>query len=757
MGRVPKPVLGGYQLKLANDVFTSSSPSLQKPQAPRFMGDLYTAQDFSQERARKESSAPGFFRDPIIAKDFTSRMGLLAPLDDFKINSDWGESFPIINKFKADNPIIHIHLNNESRIRNADIIEAAADVIWRIKEKVESYPDPKDSKKRAKLIYQCMTEVVSAKGNKIRFTIDDYEFREDLLSDSLVDGVLDCDTSTYTAVAVAHELGWNFLRPADAPGHKMSAIIDPKHKNKVLDYIDYGQEYKAKDYTEGEWFDRKLTRYSLKTTTYLKPLSNRELNGHALALVAGVIMYDESKNLKTRLAEAETLLTQALKDSPKSLYVVRMNVTVQRYYAYALSMEKTNKDPEEVKKINEELYARLRKAKLLLEEVAKKDATDEKAYIELAKTCLYLKEPELAIQYFEKTYSLTRDVKYLFEIGKILHAQGKPDEIKSLMGRMLNDVGNFMTWVMVGDLYVFMNDHENAFQAYSKSLEMGRELKEFSPDFGIPISQILVKMAGVRYKIKKDFKGTIALYEQALNEKDLNIAKTPNEARINRVIKANIYYQISTIYIFIAESDDKKKVISGLRGALAAMERAAELHPDHPQYSRHIEYLKARLGRFRSWLADHNSVTAELRGSLGASGDILGSRNDIRAALYLQARLPGFTLFDGKWSLSGGVTLADLLSTDFKNIDNVFLPGFNLSARWHIVSLDAGIHAAFSTQSQIPFADPVLSAALNIMFAANGKAGLNLQSLIDLRDPARLSYFGLGLNFSLGRFEENYR
>ncbi len=132
--------------------------------------------------------------------------------------------------FKPDNPI-HDLLSIESELAIPDEIENAYEKVAWIKDRAagrlsEASLAPKE---RMKLVYQIIVEA--------GLNLDDQS--GDGLARSIAKGGLDCDTSGFTVLAVAHELGWPvfgvsgpqhfFLRWDDGVGERFN--------------MDYGESY----------------------------------------------------------------------------------------------------------------------------------------------------------------------------------------------------------------------------------------------------------------------------------------------------------------------------------------------------------------------------------------------------------------------------------------------------------------------------------------------------------------------------------
>jgi hypothetical protein len=205
--------------------------------------------------------------------------------------------------FKPDNPL-HNLLYVESQMVSPYLLEIAYLRVERIL----------DLLKRRRLLeyasYRKLEEIYNImKEMGIRFKEQD----DILFADNMIDGVLDCDTSSFAALAVAHELDWPVYL-VSIPRHRFVRWDDDKEK--------FNMEWKGSISDSEYIIGSSISRDAIDDKAYLKNLNPDEVLANHL--VNRSLAKEQRGDLKGALADA----TESLTRNPKLLeaYAVRCQV-----------------------------------------------------------------------------------------------------------------------------------------------------------------------------------------------------------------------------------------------------------------------------------------------------------------------------------------------------------------------------------------------------------------------------------------------
>ena len=167
---------------------------------------------------------------------------------------------------KTDNPI-HELLAIESELAGPKEIQNAytfvAEVIKRVRQKLSDGRE-RTNREKVQLVYRVMEEL------GVRF-IDQ---EDSLFATNVKKGVLDCDTSSFVALAVAHEMGWP-LALVLAPRH---AFVRWEGEGERFN-VDMGVIYSDSFYVN--WL--KISPESIEGGVYLASRSRRQVLAHFFA------------------------------------------------------------------------------------------------------------------------------------------------------------------------------------------------------------------------------------------------------------------------------------------------------------------------------------------------------------------------------------------------------------------------------------------------------------------------------------------
>ena len=181
----------------------------------------------------------------------------------------WGQPF------KPDNPINDL-LSLESEVTTPERVQSAYEVLQVILGRVRQglASGISSPREKLKLVYDVM--------RSIGITFE--KQNDSSFSGGLVEKRLDCDTSSFVVMAIAHEMGWPAY-PVIAPSHLFVRWDDRKG---TLFNMDFGNSY-TDNYYEN-YFG--IPDLPLEKGVYLRNLNREEVEGLFLSN-RGVVKYDQ--------------------------------------------------------------------------------------------------------------------------------------------------------------------------------------------------------------------------------------------------------------------------------------------------------------------------------------------------------------------------------------------------------------------------------------------------------------------------------
>lgn len=219
------------------------------------------------------------------------------------------------DSFKPDNPL-HTLLSIESKVVSPSQVEWAYEKVGAVFKKVKSKkPDRLNPEDRIKLVYEVLLS------EKLRLNTSG-NWGNPLFVHNLLQGCLDCDTSSFIVLAVGFELGWP-VHLVNVPGH--SFVRWDNGKGERFN-IDFGKTHPDVFYLK-EW---NLDQAWIAKGYYLKNLNFKELTSIFLAnrSLADTLLFGKDE-------EAIQDLNRAIKLRPLNPRAYRargfLNFKLERY------------------------------------------------------------------------------------------------------------------------------------------------------------------------------------------------------------------------------------------------------------------------------------------------------------------------------------------------------------------------------------------------------------------------------------------